>query len=128
MRKSQMKPTKLKRHPIICRAIKKKSVIQFRYREKFRTVEPQSHGISSAGNEVIRGVQIYPRDPSGKSIEGKLYTIFGMSDLKETDETFSGPGPHFNPNDKGMIYVHCSLKQERLNSHHDERIKKVPGE
>jgi hypothetical protein len=39
-----------------------------------------------------------------------------MSELKETGETFSGPGPHFNPNDKGMIYVHCSLEQDKAAS------------
>jgi hypothetical protein len=105
--------TKLKRHPVICEAIKKKAVIQFTYSQQVRTVEPQSHGISSAGNEVIRGVQTYPRDPFGTSIEGKLYTVSLMSGLRQTGETFSRPGLHFNPNDKGMIYVHCSLEQKR---------------
>jgi hypothetical protein len=100
---------KLKLSKAICRAIRKKAVIQFEYHGKVRTVEPQSHGISSAQNEVIRGVQTNPRDPYGKSIEGKLYGVSKMSGLKETGENFPKPGPHFNPNDKGMIYVHCHL-------------------
>jgi hypothetical protein len=104
---------RLNRHPVICEAIEQKARIQFRYRQNLRIVEPQAHGISSAGNEVIRAVQTYPRGPSGKSIEGKLYAVFQMSDLQKTGETFPGPGPHFNPNDKGMIYVHCSLAQDR---------------
>jgi hypothetical protein len=108
MSKSQKK---LNRHPVICEAIKRKAVIRFDYPRGPRTVEPQSHGISSAGNEVIRGVQTYPRSPTGKSIEGKLYAVSRMSDLRETGETFLKPGSHFNPNDKGMIYVHCGLEQ-----------------
>jgi hypothetical protein len=100
---------KLKWKEAICKAIRKKSVIQFVYHGTVRTVEPQSHGISSAQNEVIRGVQTNPLDPYGKSIEGKLYDVSKMSELKETGENFSRPGPHFNPNDKGMIYVHCHL-------------------
>ena len=106
MSKSQKK---LKRQPVICRAIRKKAVIQFDYHGTARTVEPQSHGINWAKNEVIRGIQTNPRSPSGKLIEGKLYKVSEMTDLKETGESFSQPGPHFNPNDRGMIYVHCSL-------------------
>jgi hypothetical protein len=122
MSKSQKK---LKWHPIICKAIEKKAVIQFKYREdrKDRIVEPQAHGISSLGNEVIRAVQTYPRGPSGKSIEGKLYIVSLMSDLKETGETFSTPGQHFNPNDKGMIYVHCSLEQNKFTGQHGANFK-----
>ena len=100
---------KMKWHNAICKAITEKKVIQFHYHGIDRIVEPQSHGISSARNEVIRGVEIYPRGASGKSIEGKLYKVSEMSELKETSQTFSAPGPHFNPDDKGMIYVHCSL-------------------
>lgn len=116
---------RLKRHPIICGAIKKKAVIQFRYPTGLRAVEPQAHGISSAGNEVIRAVRTYPLSTSGKTIEGKFYTISQMSELKNTGGTFSGPGPHFNPNDKGMIYVHCSLEQDKTSSQRVARIKKV---
>ena len=125
MGKSQKK---LKWHPIICKAIKRKVVIRFKYREgrEDRTVEPQSHGISSAGNEIIRGVQTYPRDPSGKLIEGKLYIVSLMSDLKETGETFSAPGQHFNPNDKGMIYIHCSLEQNKFTGQHGAKVKQGP--
>ena len=99
----------MKLNPAICKAIKKKAVIQFEYRGIGRTVEPQCHGISSAGNEVIRAVQTNPRSQSGKSIEGKLFEISKMSGLKETGGNFVNPGPHYNPDDKGMIYVHCHL-------------------
>jgi hypothetical protein len=41
----------------ICAAIKKKAVIQFNYKGSLRIVEPQCHGTSTAGNEVLRGFQ-----------------------------------------------------------------------
>ena len=50
-------------------------VIQFDYHGTTRIVEPQAHGISSAGNEIIRGVQNSPYGTFGKPIEGKLYRI-----------------------------------------------------
>lgn len=102
-------PKQLKLNKAICKAIQKKAVIQFDYHGTVRTVEPQSHGISSAQNEVIRGVQTNPPAAYGKSIEGKLYDVSKMSGLKETGKHFSEPGPHFNPNDRGMIYIHCHL-------------------
>jgi len=102
-------PKKVKLNKAICNAIEKKAVIQFEYHGTLRTIEPQSHGISSAGNEVIRAVQKNPRNPSGKSIEGKLFEVSKMSGLKETGEHFTNPGPHYNPEDKGMSHVHCHL-------------------
>jgi hypothetical protein len=100
---------KAKFNRAICQAISAKAVIQFEYHGTIRTIEPQSHGISSAGNEIIRAVQTYPRAQFGKSIEGKLLEVSKMSGLKETGEHFKNPGPHYNPDDKGMVYVHCHL-------------------
>jgi hypothetical protein len=102
-------PKKLKWNKAICKAIGRKAVIQFEYHGTIRIIEPQSHGISSAGTEVIRAVQTSPRNQSGKSIEGRFFDVSKMSGLKETGERFTNPGPHYNPDDKGMIYVHCHL-------------------
>jgi hypothetical protein len=102
-------PKQVKLNKAVCKAIEKKAVIQFEYHGTIRTIEPQSHGISSAGNEVIRAVQTNPRNQTGKSIEGRLFEVSEMLGLKETGEHFINPGPHYNPDDKGMIYVHCHL-------------------
>ena len=102
-------PKKLKWNKAICKAIGRKAVIQFEYHGTIRIIEPQSHGINSAGNEVIRAVQTSPRNQSGKPIEGRFFDVSKMSGLKETGERFTNPGPHYNPDDKGMIYVHCHL-------------------
>jgi hypothetical protein len=93
----------------ICESIRKRAVIRFMYDDKLRIVEPQSHGISTAGKEVVRGVQTGGGSESGLSPFGKLFEVRKMSDLRETGAVFAGPGRGFNPDDKGMIFVHCHL-------------------
>jgi hypothetical protein len=44
---------KKKFNKAICKAIGTKAILQFEYHGTLRTIEPQSHGISSAGNEVV---------------------------------------------------------------------------
>jgi|SRR4029077_1934584 hypothetical protein len=100
---------KKKFNKAICKAIGTKAILQFEYHGTLRTIEPQSHGISSAGNEVVRAVQTHPHAQFGTSIEGKLFEVSKMSGLKETGAHFIAPGPHYNPDDKGMVYVHCHL-------------------
>src|SRR5262245_58597266 len=95
----------------ICEAIRKRAVIQFRYNDdKVRVVEPQCHGISTAGKEVFRGYQTSGHSKSRQSRAEKLFEVSKISGLKETGESFSEPGPHFNPHDKAMAYVHCCLE------------------
>ena len=40
-------PKQVKLNKAVCKAIEKKAVIQFEYHGTIRTIEPQSHGISS---------------------------------------------------------------------------------
>ena len=93
----------------ICEAIKKKAVIQFNYRGSLRIVEPQCHGTSTAGNEVLRGFQTKNYSKLSESPSNKLFDVSKISGLKQTGETFLKPGPHYNPNDKAMGYIHCHL-------------------
>ncbi|BCS55390.1 hypothetical protein [Geobacter sp. SVR] len=94
----------------ICKAIGKRAVLRFTYNGYLRIVEPQSHGISTAGKEVLRGVQTGGGSASGPSLFGKLFEVGKMAGLGETGAVFAGPGIGFNPDDKGMIYVHCHLQ------------------
>lgn len=96
----------------ICRAIKNKAVLRFKYgdvKKSIRTVEPQCHGISSAGKEVLRAVQTSGYSGSTKSIDGKMFEVAKIYDLEETGEHLLKPAPHHNPKDKGMKFVHCCL-------------------
>jgi hypothetical protein len=112
----------------ICEAIAKKAVIQFRYgNHRVRVVEPQCHGISATGKEVFRGYQTSGHSKSGHSRAEKLFEVSKISGLKETGETFSKPGPHFNPHDKTMAYVHCCLEVNETGQQRVAKVKKTLG-
>ena len=93
----------------ICEAIKKKAVIEFNYKGSLRLVEPQCHGTSTAGNEVLRGFQTKNHSKPSESPANKLFEVSKILELKHTGKTFSKPGPHYNPDDKAMIHIHCRL-------------------
>jgi hypothetical protein len=109
MKKSKSPRTGKAWNLAICEAIEKKAVIEFNYNGSLRTVEPQCHGTSTAGNEVLRGFQIKNHHNPSESPSNKLFEVSKISVLKKTAKTFSKPGPHYNPNDKAMSYVHCHL-------------------
>ena len=47
----------IRRDPLIISAIRQKSVLQFNYNGKLRTVEPQTYGLSITGQEVLRAYE-----------------------------------------------------------------------
>jgi hypothetical protein len=58
---------------------------------------------------VVRIVEIYPGDQYGNPVEGKLFIASKMLGLSEVAGKVFEPGPHYNPEDKGMKYIHCHL-------------------
>ena|GEM_PF-5655330 len=52
-------PKQVKLNKAVCKAIEKKAVIQFEYHGTIRTIEPQSHGISSG-----KGLRFSQLDPT----------------------------------------------------------------
>ena len=93
----------------ICAAIENRAVVQFNYDGGLRTVEPHCHGISTAGNEVLRGFQTGGYSKSGNPVEWKLFMVADISELRQTGATFSLNRPGYNPNDRGMTLVHCHV-------------------
>ncbi len=93
----------------ICAAIKNKAVVQFNYHGETRVVEPHCHGMSSKGNEVLRGYQTGGGSVSGNPNPWRLFIIGDISSLEITDNTFDGPREDYNPNDKGMVQICCCL-------------------
>ncbi len=93
----------------ICAAIKSQAVVEFYYDGGFRTVEPHCHGISTAGNEVLRGYQTGGYSRSGNPVDWKLFVVAEISHLRQTGATFSANRPGYNPADRGMRSVHCHV-------------------
>jgi predicted DNA-binding transcriptional regulator YafY len=93
----------------ICNAIRNKQVLEFYYDGGSRLVEPFCHGVSTAGNEVLRGFQTGGYSKSGNSHTWKMFRVDEISSISIKNEKFTGNRPHYNPNDKGMTKIHCNV-------------------
>ena len=96
-------------HPIICDGIRKRRLLEFRYQGKPRVVAPYCHGVSTAGSEVLRGVQVRGQSGSGKLGMGKLWTLAKIVDPRLLEEPFTPNDPNYNPNDSAMTTIHCRV-------------------
>jgi len=93
----------------ICEAIRTRSVVQFYYDGGLRIVEPHCHGVSKNGNELLRGYQTGGYSQSGESIGWKLFSVNKISRMQQTGEIFPSNRTDYNPNDKAMISICCSV-------------------
>ena len=97
----------------ICDAIRRVARLEFTHKGHYRVVEPYCHGISTKGNEVLRAIQV-----RGSSSEerpgfkgGKLWDVQEMSELRVLDEPFVPDDPDYNPDDRGMVKIHCRIER-----------------
>jgi hypothetical protein len=97
---------------IICDAIRKHLLLEFRYRGLPRVVEPYVHGVSTRGVEVLRAVQVGGSSNSGGFGYGKLWTVADITALRVTTESFPADDPNYDPNDSGMQRIHCRIERE----------------
>lgn len=93
----------------ICAAIRDRAVVEFYYNGGTRTVEPHCHGISTAGNEVLRGYQTGGYSSSGDPVGWRMYLVGDISGLRQTGATFPVNRPGYNPDDPGMSSIHCCV-------------------
>jgi len=82
--------------------------LTFHYEGGPREAEPHCHGLSKAGNEVVRAFQIAGASESGNTTGWKLFEVDKMTGVGIGD-SFEGPRPGYNPNDKAMKSVHCHI-------------------
>ena len=73
---------------LICEAIRKKLLLEFRYGGLPRVVEPYIHGISNRGTEVLRAVQVGGSSNSGGFGYGKLWALEEITALRITATVF----------------------------------------
>jgi hypothetical protein len=73
----------------ICEPIEKKAVIEFNYKGSLRTVEPQCHGTSTAGNEVLRGFQTKNHSNPSESPTNRLFKVEKILGLKQNRQAWT---------------------------------------
>ena len=93
----------------ICEAIRLRQILAFDYAGYPRLVEPYCHGTSTAGKQVLRGVQVGGSSQSGGLGFGfgKLWRVAQMKGVRLTGEPFVPNDRHYNPEDQHMKLIHC---------------------
>ncbi len=99
-------------HALVCRAIRERRRLAFDYGGFHRVVEPYCHGTSSAGAEVLRGVQTGGGSASSTMGVGKLWAIAKMSNIR-LESAFTPDDPMYNPDDSAMAVIHCRVREQR---------------
>jgi predicted DNA-binding transcriptional regulator YafY len=106
----------------LCKAIKEKKVIKFYYDDKYssfkdwRIVEPYLIGNhKSTGNSTLVGWFLSTTEQSQNDHpeDWGNYLIDRIKNLQILDKTFLGTRPNYNPNDKRMKIIHCSIQYRR---------------
>ena len=90
-------------------AIGRRVLLQFRYNGRLRTVEPYCFGVSTAGRDVLRAIEVGGPGSAKPASFGKLWTLSEMSDVSALEKTFTPNDPNYNPNDKGMTRIYCRI-------------------
>src|SRR4051794_18381269 len=76
------------RNSVFISAIKNKEVLSCTYEGEQRTLEPQTYGITVAGNRALRARQIGGGSRSGQPRIAKLFVLSKISGLKKTGAHF----------------------------------------
>jgi len=96
----------------ICGAIGERKVIQFRYSNKIRVVEPYVCGISALNKYILRGFQTGGQSSSSRKLGWRLFELANMTNLEITEAEFSGFGGarrSYNPKDPAMKQIFCRI-------------------
>lgn len=90
-------------------AVETRTILEFTYDEEPRVVEPHAHGVSTAGNEVLRCYQIKGGSVSGTVPGWHLMKISKMVNLNVTDSHFDSPRTGYKRGDKGMKTIYAEI-------------------
>ena len=96
-------------NPIVCDAIARRVLLAFDYDGEPRVVAPYCHGVTTAGRETVRAVQVLGGTRRGDIASGKLWTIDKIVGLRALDESFIASDPKYNPDDSAFAEIHCRI-------------------
>jgi len=93
---------------IIVKAITEKKLLSFYYNGGQRIIKPHCYGITTAGNEGLRGFQVSGYSSSGK-MGWKMFDLSKASNIEVLNDQFLNPEPGYKRGDKGMSSIYCEL-------------------
>lgn len=89
----------------ICDAITSMKIVEFRYKGSWRTAEPHALGYNQRGKLTLCAWQL----SGGSGADWRDFHVELISEFIVTDDTFQEPRPGFNPCDKTLSTVVCSV-------------------
>ncbi|NLV03633.1 WYL domain-containing protein [Haloferax alexandrinus] len=93
----------------LCNAIDSQRLVEFRYRNKDRVVEPHKVGRTTKGNVVLSGFQVGGAGNEITPPDWGLYRLDKIGALNVSTQTFSSPRPEYSPTDRRMTEIYCRL-------------------
>jgi predicted nucleic acid-binding protein len=93
----------------LCEAIRHRQVVQFRYHEGLRVVEPYRYGRSVMGHELLRGFQRRGHSQSGESAGWKTFRVSEIHELAVAHEPFGAPRAGYSGGESSMSEIYCQV-------------------
>jgi hypothetical protein len=94
---------------LLCEAIATRKLLAFTYDGHARVVASYCHGLTRAGDEVLRAVQLRGSSRSGSFGKGKLWTVSKMRLVRTLEEAYVPDDPDYEPDDSAMAIIHCRI-------------------
>ena len=94
---------------LICEAIEKRRLLQFSYDDLTRIVEPHLFGRKTSGKDALSAYMVEGYTESDHEPYWRNYSVEKMEFIVMLDETFSAARDGYNPDDKTMEEIYCSV-------------------
>jgi hypothetical protein len=108
---------------LICDAIRARRLVRFVYDGYERVAEPHLYGISTANHEVLSAYLVGGWSASEGAPGWRKYLVREMDDIQALAESFAGPRPGYNPDDRQMRQIFCRLEAATRPAAHAPRAE-----
>lgn len=93
----------------LCKAIAEKRIVTITYKGHSRVIEPHLVGRKRSGNDALSAWQVGGYSDSNRQPPWRNYLLSEIESISLSDQHFDAPRPGFNPQDRTMNQIYCSL-------------------
>ncbi|HEX5436064.1 MAG TPA: hypothetical protein VFW98_02820 [Gemmatimonadaceae bacterium] len=96
--------------PVLCAAIRARTLLIFGYGERVPIVEPHLYGVNSLGHEVLSAWLLPGHSRADPEGGWRTYLVNEMRNVQMLDQIFPQPRAGYNPDDQRMTHTFCRLE------------------
>lgn len=96
-------------NPLLAQAIHQRRILEIRYRNAARTIEPHTYGIGADGHEKLRCWQIGGASDSGERSGWKLLNVSDIRATTMSERQFSSARAGYKRGDTAMRHIYAQL-------------------